>query len=306
MSGQLVRQVRVAVVGVPDVITFDVGVMAAAILRSDYIDACNRWSSRTTGRSVLDLDLPARRIPILDLRPGDWLLLPRRCDLPPVGLSFEQLYAAGLWLADGCYLKNVDRLRPAYGRDRGLQLINNRREWLLRVQAVLRDWFPDADSSINIKYNRKSTGYQLAVYSETAACYFRSAFGEYAHSKALAPHIYNRSGLLPLVCGFVDGDGAQISKGRSKGFIVTGMVSERLARQIQQILWDEGVWASRFYDPGGVARGEQLMHQVRIAPAHAHRLAGAQKVEAVSSRQSPIHAIPRPEGFYARVKDISY
>jgi hypothetical protein len=256
-------------------------------------------------RSVIDFNLPTYHIPASELTVGDWVLFPRRTNLPPVDLTPEQLYAAGFWLAEGHYVKGHSRSRT-YGQHQGLGFTNTDRSFLEHIQIVLHSWFPKSASHIgteHMKNEKHSTKYVLEFRAKDAAFYFYSTFGEYSLNKHISPSLYEHSGLLPVVCGFIDGDGCQFHQGRRGGTVTMSTTSSRLAWQIRQILLDSSIWTTLQYKDQQDPKHNRT-YWLTVPLAYVHMLTGATKVTDPGVGRTNHLAIPTPEGFYARVKRI--
>lgn len=188
-----------------------------------------------------------------DLKVGDWLAVPKRKNLSPINLSPEQLHVIGFWLAEG-------NLRYRYqnsGRKYlcGLTLTNKDVLALAKTERILKGWFPNnkisggfkdgqtipSKSFINEALGRNGVC-ELEFWSIPSADYFLENFGEYCDGKFISEEIYNHSNLLPLVAGFIDGDGSQRSNGNKDVNVYT--TSERLAWQMRQILIDNNIWCT--------------------------------------------------------------
>jgi hypothetical protein len=81
----------------------------------------------------------------------------------------------------------------------------------------------------------------LKFYSRAARLYFKQ-FGNGCDDKRISPALFKCSGLLPLVSGFIDGDGSQRKDAARDVNIYTN--SETLAWQLRQILIDNGIWCT--------------------------------------------------------------
>jgi hypothetical protein len=257
-------------------------------------------------RSVIDFNLPTHYVPTSEIVVGDWVLFPRRTNLPPVDLTPEQLYAAGFWLAEGHHLKESKKGTSTFGQPVGICITNTDRTYLEHIQPVLHNWFPNSASHIRVAHHKNpkyKVKYVLEFRSKSAAAYFPPTFGAYASGKFIGANLYERSGLLPLVCGFLDGDGCQFRKGRRTGQVVLLTTSSQLAYQLRQILLDEGIWTTLQYRDHQNPRHNRT-YWLSIPVAYVHMLTGATKVADPGAGRTNHLAIPTPEGFYARVKRI--
>jgi hypothetical protein len=297
------------VTGLPDPLVCDANAPVSIKARTDqqklrYL----RKYRNIQRRSVLDFDLPTHIVQARDVNKGDWLLLPSRQNLLPTELTPEQLYVAGFWLAEGHHLKESNKEASTYGDYVGICFTNTNPAYLTYAQDVLRQWFPRSASNIrveSVKNAKHAAKYVLSFRSRKAVAYFRTMFGEYSHGKSIAPSLYNCAKLLPLICGYIDGDGCQFAKGRRAGEVVLVTTSQTLIKQFHQILIDEQIWAVLQYQDHSNPNHRRT-YRLTITPTYVHRFSStATKVVNPGAGRTNNLAIPTPEGVYTRVKQVS-
>ncbi len=306
MSEQLIS---ISVTGLPYPLTFRANELIPIKSRADYTSRRYLRKYRNVKRrSVTDFDLPTRYVQSREVGTGDWILLPRRPHLLPSDLTTDQLYVSGFWLAEGHHLKESKKGTSTFGKPVGICLTNTNRSLLEKAQIILHDWFPKSASHIrtehlgNPKYRAKHV---LELQSRDASNFFFPNFGEYSFGKFISPAVFDRSGLLPLVCGFIDGDGSQFRKGRHLGQVALTSTSEKLIHQLRQILIDEGIWTVlQFRDHSNPKHNRTYL--LSIVRNYVPLLSGADKVIPPEVERTNNLAIPTPEGFFARVKSTQY
>jgi hypothetical protein len=189
------------------------------------------------------------------LKKGDWLAVPKRKGLPKTDLTEDQLWAIGFWLAEGHYI------RKSHSKDEaGIGVTNTNIEFLERFAPIMKSWFPT--NTVTFNYfgekrektiasrgnlcSRKRDGlkviYDWSFHSSDCLEFMSKHFGSGASEKYIHQDIFNKSGLLALVAGFIDGDGSQRTGQQSDVNIYTS--SEQLAWQLRQILLDGNIWCT--------------------------------------------------------------
>lgn len=304
-DAQKLFSIRVA--GLPDPLAFTSNDLISIKSRIDYKSVRYLRKYRNIQRrSITDFDLPTHAVSIHEISIGDWLLLPRRQNLSPINLTTDQLYIAGFWLAEGHHLKESKKGTRDFGKPIGICFTNTDLGYLEKIQPVLHEWFPNSASHIrterlkNPKHNAKHV---LEFRSREASRFFYPNFGEYSFGKFVADSIYEHSNLLPLVCGYIDGDGCQFSKGKYAGQVVLITTSHQLAYQLRQILLDEGIWTTLQYKDHSNPNHRRT-YSLTVTVTNTHKLIYATKVTTLGAGRTNNLAIPTPEGFYAKVKGI--
>jgi hypothetical protein len=242
-------------------------------------------------------DFPAQWVPARNLLPGDWVAIPKRKDLPATDLTPEQLYAIGFWLAEGWYVcsgNDPNGPTAVHGRYIGVGATNNERHFLEIVGRTLKNWFPThvhfsadcrgerekrtCESHFSIYKSPKRRASDLRFYSRHALEYFSTNFGNHCDKKRLNNEFFAHSGLLPIVAGFIDGDGSQRKNEAQDVNLYT--TSPALAWQFRQILLDNGIWCT--------------LHQqsARIEKRPEHGKAARKRCWVINIKASYLHLLP--------------
>lgn len=252
------------------------------------------------------------------LKSGDWVAIPKRTGLAATEFTSEQLYAMGFWLAEGHFW---------YGKRKeciGIGATNTNKRMLRRIEKTFRAWFPDHSVLRNqFESSRRmgkshsrftfhpAEGIHSAIYdwtfcSTSAGQFFKNGFGNVCHDKHIPDHVFNHSGLLALVCGFIDGDGSQrADQDRDVNIYTT---SEQLAWQLRQIMIDGGVWCtlrcdmSRLEPDDFAKRGRRPMWIITVKASFLHLLKDC-KVQDIPCRLNR-HVIEDDKYFYSPIRNV--
>jgi hypothetical protein len=206
------------------------------------------WGKKRLGKRLGNRDgrvVPKSAwIPASELRVGDWLAVPKRRGLKQAPFSDEVLFALGVWLAEGHFTRRHD------SSVRSIAVTNTDRGLLERVAPALSSlsrFVYTRATRANIGPSRvRRPGhkpiFELQISNTELAAQFESWFGSAAKEKSLPKWLFNRGGLLPLVSGFIEGDGFQ--RDGQQHDVTIDLTSEHLAWQLRQILLDGGVWCT--------------------------------------------------------------
>ncbi len=168
--------------------------------------------------------------------------------IPPVfNVDEKFLRLAGLYLAEGCVKTN--RKYPGVI------------QWTIGCHEIdtlgkeiidsVKDIF-GLDSFGRVEYNPLGKAYQIKVHNSPLAEVFLHLFGTGSTKKKIAPEIFNYPGsLLPLIGGWIDGDGCsnsvpQLPDGRKRTWKQSraSTTSKDLLFQVRSILLDEKIATS--------------------------------------------------------------
>lgn len=283
------------------------------------------WAKRRTCKDLqrrsARKQFPSEWIEAADLQAGDWLAVPKRIGLSPVELTEDQLYAIGFWLAEGHLLKG-------WNNDvRGISLTNTNLSLLERVAPTLEAWFPldevkrgndrgiwmvEADAKATHTTRLRNPGHWKATHewdlrSRPSGRFFaefcdldESGYSQRGVSKRIPAELYNRSGLLALVSGFIDGDGSQRKTQQHDVNIYT--TSPTLAWQLRQILIDGGIWCTlrQVHHPDS---NRQPGWVLNIKASFLHKLPNCKVV--VPEQRHLRHVMEDERGFYTPIRSIS-
>jgi len=126
----------------------------------------------------------------------------------------------------------------------------------------------------------------------------------------MSPYLFNSSGLLPLVVGFLEGDGHQKKYANYDGYkreiIECSSTYENIIKQVRQILIDNGIWSSSRIVK---ARNSRHKTQFNLSISRSY----INKIARLSLRFSCVpevnkvdrsNVIETEEGFWLPVKEI--
>lgn len=245
-----------------------------------------------------------------EIKKGDWIGVPKRKGLKDNNLKPEWLYLVGFWLAEGNIIFDKGR-RPC-----ALEFTNTKPEFLTRCLGILQDWFPQTTIHNNqfggartircrhfLNSRKRNENWRrtwtLIYYCREAAELFFTAFGSGHAEKKICQDIYERKGLLPVVSGFIDGDGTQRNGQQHDVSFYT--CSKSLSWQLRQILLDNGIWCTiRNHDPGGQRKVSWI---VNIKSPYLEKLYPCKVVPIV---HPPSRHVIEDEGhFYTAVRSIT-
>lgn len=195
-----------------------------------------------------------------DINKNDYLLIPFRKDLKKCNLNWRYLYILGWYLSDGHKHKNTVRITF-----QGNQL--HIAEYIKSLLEEVDDFSPITYSSYNhlkkdniiCKSKRKlpriyKVKDKFAYNLEFNCTTFNNIINEnisikVGGEKIIKDPLFNSKGLLPLILGFLEGDGHQKST-KAPGSInfretieVSGIYTH-LIKQIRRLMFDEGIWCS--------------------------------------------------------------
>lgn len=161
-------------------------------------------------------------------------------------LNEETLWLFGTFLAEGCIMHSEGELS-------GVQWCFGDGKLADKAERLIREYFPGIH--ILTVHARNST--YLRVNNRVLANIFNKLFGSGAANKKISEEIFfANTSLLPLVAGWIDGDGSK--NGNS---IRASTCSANLASQIRGILLDEKIYTTiQFSDRRGKASGFQRNH----------------------------------------------
>ena len=226
------------------------------------------------------------------LTEDDFVLVPKRINLPPCLLSDDKLYLLGWYIADG----NVSS-----GNNVVFSLQGNQYEIAVEIKKLLdkywareytfieessRQWKgktivqPAHNKTGRVeariyqsytKYNKKRVNcWNVSIASKEAQDFFVT-YGGRPHNKDIAEFLYNTTGLLPLIRGLFEGDGHYRCGIRSDGSLRNSLelssIYEKLIHKVRQILIDEGIWCTvRRVKKRGLMQNEQ--YSINIVNNH--------------------------------------
>lgn len=195
-----------------------------------------------------------------DIKKNDYFLIPKRANLIESKLDKELLYFLGWYLSDGYLTRGKHDIRICFQEDQ-IDLANQ----LKSIIEKYDDFGPSYNEGYNTLASRNITYktvrkvprvnkvkdkrcYNLEFSSKIFSKLIRDNVeilegGE----KILKPHLFNCNNLLPLILGFIEGDGHQkqtrvTTNGSIRHTIEFAGTYIQLIRQIRRILLDNNIW----------------------------------------------------------------
>lgn len=171
-------------------------------------------------------------VEIGNLEKGDYLVIPKGKHSSIVKYSDDLLWAIGLFLAEGHYLKPT-AISKKYGI--GITLGITESNLADRFVRIIEDEFK---KTCTVRYRENKNTIDIACYGSDIADYFFVRCGEYSHSKVLSDEMFNLSNADYIVAGFIDGDAHQ---GGPHNATTITTISKQLAYQMKSILIRNGI-----------------------------------------------------------------
>lgn len=265
-------------------------------------------------------EIPPVWIPASELKPKDRVFVPKRKNLPHADIPDDLLYLMGHYLANGCIHKDPGSSSQAVNIT-----MNRRDEYILhQLKDTFERYFPkkayvkcSGYTNMNgtviapyIKATENKPNWSIKVrrentadlnYCSTDAAEFLTWFcSQMSYGKKLQTEFFNSSNLLPLLCGWIDGDGHQRKDQQHDITIVT--VSNILARQMKQVCIDNGIFATLVSKQRGEHRLQWILNiKCRYVP----KLSFCQKLKE-HEHERLLYARESDEGFWVPIKDITH
>jgi intein/homing endonuclease len=257
------------------------------------------------------------------LQKGDLVLVPKRKDLINNIYSEDFLYLMGWYIADG-YISPNNRINICFG-------INE-----LHIAQKIKTIIESLDTetySITEEYIRKD-GIKVKGFIANRIkadctikkvpnkeCYVLSKKSDYiceilkrecgpANNKLISSTLFNSNNLLPLVLGYLEGDGHQKKRanydGSNRVVIECSTIYEELGKQIRQILIDNNIWSTiRFVPIRGKGKNQYCI-QINSHEGINKIAEKSLKFFTVVNELKYIKrvAIEKEEGFWVPIKNI--
>lgn len=187
-----------------------------------------------------------------NLQKGWYVLIPAQFKQPETTIPYDRLWFMGWYLAEGFLSKKngiVLTLGP-HEMNIAVQLQMIAQAWLDEQQPLYQ-----GRKAGKVYIRRTRTSLTINFASPVIAEFLRRHCGTGSHTKRLSPLLCNSSRLLPLVLGWLGGDGCKV---QDRATITT--VSEQLALQMRQVLLNHGIWCTchKQHVPARMIEGRQL------------------------------------------------
>lgn len=174
-------------------------------------------------------------------------LVPKRINLQECKLSDDLLYLIGWFLSDGWASSTNDKMSITLQKDQEIivdKLIN------IITSYIADETFIKGNNRLfkaSVKKIEFDTYYRIVINSPKLHSLV-TEWGCVSHNKCIPTIKYTQSGLIPLVIGFLEGDGHQKLNckydGYSRNDIECSSIYHLLLHQIRQILIDNDIWAT--------------------------------------------------------------
>jgi len=207
-------------------------------------------------KTKYNMSLPAYK-DAQDLTKDDFVLVPKRTNLPKCTLNDDLLYLIGWYIADGNissgnYVKFslqedqyeiaviIQKLLNKYW-ERECTLIpettRKLKDRTVKVSAHTKAGHVEAKLYKSYNYKGKSVKMWNVVIASKEAKDFFAKYGGTPNNKDISDSIYNTTGLLPLIKGFFEGDGHYRCETRCDGIMRNSLevssIYEKLIHKIR-------------------------------------------------------------------------
>lgn len=241
------------------------------VLKKNVLDKTKSTNGNKYKYSKISLEKDIVEVPIKEVEKGDWILsrfsrsregpeklkiedyykypknpksskfIHPRCKVIPPVIQIDEkfLRLLGLFLAEGCTTKHETMF--------SYNLQKEEKTLAKETEDLIYDIF---GLTCRIEKINERNGINVVIASQAIAALFRALGGEGSRNKSIAEEIFKYPGsLLPLVGGWIDGDGSSSYFVRSRKGITTikeyytegATTSTTLAYQIYSILLDEKI-----------------------------------------------------------------
>lgn len=259
-----------------------------------------------------------------DLKERDLVLIPKRKNLNTSTYSEEFLYLMGWYIADG-YISPNNILNICFGIDE-LEIAQKLKkiiESLDNEVYITTKGHTDKNGRYVRPYKAKTIKADCTIVKASYAnCYNLSKKSDFIcnilreecggpNNKRLSEKLFNSNNLLPLVIGYLEGDGHQKKKanydGSNRMVIECATIYEILGKQIRQILIDNNIWCTIRYIKIKKQKGKD-QYNLHITDPEGINLISKNslkfKVKENTLKTSRKVAILKEEGFWVPIKKI--
>lgn len=245
------------------------------------------------------------------LRPRDFVFVPKRKGLKSSPFEDEVLWLMGWYLAEGCVTGQVRKT----GKRNLVQFSVHENEFpqLEKLAAILVKYDPPSGKRKHPRIRRngkQSKGIGLQYRSDYWAKLLIEHCGLFSYGKQLSEELFLSSGLLPLVRGWIEGDGCQTRNKNTNHHSVTAMsVSEALTWQMRQILLDNGIWCTmtahppRFY-PGSFGKTKRTYYRLYMTPVSFPKFGEGYKIHPVVRQFEKAEVITEDDGYWVPIRSV--
>lgn len=263
-----------------------------------------------------------------DIKRGYFVLHPKRKNLQQTMLDKDLLYLLGWYISDGYVniTSNAVNFTLAKNQEEiAKELVDIINRYFVDSNTIRVDGYVDKNGRevpaydfknnwtlpARIKVIKGKNAIQVVKTSKELAN-FLTKYGGTSNNKIIHSDIYNTKGLMPLVLGYLEGDGHQRVNHSYDGYkrevIECSTIYIDLLKQIRQILIDEGIWSSIRYISNKNKKNIQPQVSISISRQYINKIAkGSKKFWLVDNigRKFKNNSIETEEGFWSPIKEIT-
>lgn len=241
------------------------------------------------------------------LRPNDYMFVPKRKELKPAPFDNDVLWLMGWYLAEGCATGHV---RAGWKRDL-VQISVHEKELpqLEELAAILVKYDPPSGKRCAPRFKRngrQNHGLNLIYRSQYWSEFLMKHCGLFSYGKRLSKEVFQSSGLLPMVRGWIEGDGCQTrNKNTGHNSISAISVSEVLTWQMRQILLDNGIWCTMTsHEPHPGEKGKRRRYILNMTPVSFPKFGEGYKIHPVVRQFEKAEVITEDDGYWVPIRSV--
>jgi hypothetical protein len=262
-----------------------------------------------------------------DIKKGDRVFLPKRKNLPKTEIPEDLLYVMGWYLAEGhihydkwgsgtlAFTLNqkegyeadfiVNTLLKYFPKPKIKEFRGYTTKKGNKVKAYTQKNNDNPPYRIKYRNREKMSSLDITYYSTKACKFFEEHCGKMSYGKELSKSLFNLSGTLPLVCGWLDGDG-HIRKDQQHDISIVS-ASETLSRQMRQIMLDNNIYCTIKTFKTNNKLERHTCYIINIKNRYAHLLKDSIKAGLYKHNYQVIREMTREteEGFWPIVRETN-
>jgi intein/homing endonuclease len=241
--------------------------------------------------------------------------VPKRKNLKSSEYSEDTLYLIGWVLADGYVNKKTNKisiclqLNQECIANKLMLIIDSITEGELGKEYNNRVYQTKPCQKVVIKTNKE--GYVKIFKTSKILTDLLISSGCEPNNKKITKDLYNCNNLMPLVIGYLEGDGHQKNTANYDGYkrevIECATIYETLIKQIRQILIDNGIWSSIRFVSNKNRYNSKPQYSIAISGYYINKLLSfykSLKFVSVNSVKSKELQYEVNDGFWTPIKKI--
>jgi len=234
-----------------------------------------------------------------NIKVGDYLLVPKRHNLPSSMFTDDQLSVMGWYLAEGSIERN--NIVSFCLHESEFDVADNLAKILVSLDPPLPKFAAGRfyhRLAPKVRRVKGKKAIKLSYRSDSWAALLLLHCGRNSYDKELSSDAFYARNLLPLVKAYIDGDGCRAS-GSNREHLRVSSMSYKLISQIRQILIDNGIWST-------VCQGKsQLIFHLHMSPEYFLLLGEMKKHKVVTRKFERRYVVETNEGFWTPVRHIT-